>query len=57
MFHQTPSDTSDADAGHDMAMLFEPQHGCQAWCEISWLLNRGRNVVLNWPLKISKLSW
>ena len=57
MFHQTPSDTSDADAGHDVGMLFEPQHGCQAWCEISWLFNRGCNFVLSWPLKISKLSW
>jgi hypothetical protein len=57
MFHQTPSDTIGAEAGEEMGLHFEPQHGCQALSERSWLLNRGRNLALNWRWKNPKISW
>jgi hypothetical protein len=38
MLHQTPSDTIDAEAGEEMGLHLEPQHGYQALSERSWLL-------------------
>jgi hypothetical protein len=57
MFHQTPSDTIDADAGNDMRMHFEPQHGCPSLVrDILAAQPRSQHCFVS-ALKFSQISW